>query len=252
MNITMNKTELYGAITDAVEKWNTAVLTDDAIGASAIDKDINKYVQEYKELCANECYNELLGKEDPLKEAVLKFDYDSIKVKQKKLGELGVEQREVQPTKEYIDPLILQSKAGKPLGRGDKNWAYLCQKMNFLMTIDCAGGVSSNAELVEAIGKEFDISSVARALDIGDNADPCSATQMLKTLTRIVQGMVGEEYKPTSHDVRFLKEVWGSFDRKNPLCVKASTNKLFVHKVFTICHRIVTQKEFGVTYKKAK
>ena len=70
-------------------------------------------------------------------------------------------------------------------------------------------------------------------------------------LTAIVQAMIGEEYKPVSHDVNFLLSVYSRKSRK-ALTVSCANHKYLRGYIAEICHRIVTGKSYEVDYKKVK
>ena len=100
-----------------------------------------------------------------------------------------------------------------------------------------------------AINDSYAMSEIAKGYDLGKN--PASKTNLLKTLTAIVQAMVGEEYKPVSHDVNFLLSVYSRKSRK-ALTVTCANHKYMRGYVMEICHRIVTGKTYEVDYKKVR
>ncbi len=99
------------------------------------------------------------------------------------------------------------------------------------------------------INDSYAMSEISKGYDLGKN--PASKTNLLKTLTTIVQAMVGEKYKPVSHDVYFLLSVYSRKSRK-ALTVTCANHKYLRNYVMEICHRIVTGKVYEVDYKKVR
>ena len=99
------------------------------------------------------------------------------------------------------------------------------------------------------INDSYYMSDLAKSIDMGKN--PTSKTNLLKTLTTVIQAMIGEEYKPLSHDVNFLLLVYGKKSRK-ALTVTCANHKYLRGYCMEICHRLVMGKVYDVDYKKMK
>ena len=93
------------------------------------------------------------------------------------------------------------------------------------------------------------MSEIAQKYNLGKN--PASKTNLLKTLTSIVQAMIGDEYKAVSHDVNFLLSVYSRKSRK-ALTVTCANHKYMRGYVMEICHRIVTGATYDIDFKMKK
>ena len=68
----------------------------------------------------------------------------------------------------------------------------------------------------------------------------------------IVTAMLGEGYKATSHDVRFMDRSYAKKGRK-ALSVACANHKTFFGIMAEVCHRIITPgAQYTVDYKKVK
>ena len=118
--------------------------------------------------------------------------------------------------------------------------------MNFLLTAQKAIDLGLNPK---DVNDSYAMSEIAAQYDMGKN--PTSKTNMLRTLTTVVQAMLGEEYKPVSHDVNFLLSVYSRKNRR-ALTVSCANHRSFRNYIAEICHRIVTGKSYALDYKVKK
>lgn len=209
-----------------------------------LNDDMTEKVNEYTSLAKSNCLDECKAAEDPMLEAVKRLTYKTIRCKDVKEGEDKIPVRSIEDTEKPIDPLKLH-KHCKGIGK-DEHWAQKIEKFNFLMTAKTATDLGIDPK---DIHNSFAMSDIAKGISLGKN--PTSNTQMLKTLAAIVAAMIGEEYKPVSHDVAYLKKIYCKKNKK-ALTVTCANHKFMRLYIMEICHRIVTNGRYDVDYKKAK
>jgi hypothetical protein len=61
--------------------------------------------------------------------------------------------------------------------------------------------------------------------------------------------MIGEEYKPVSHDVNYLMTIFAKKNRK-ALSVTCANHRYMRNYIMEICHRIVSGESYDVQFKK--
>ena len=98
----------------------------------------------------------------------------------------------------------------------------------------------------QKVNDSYAMSEIARQFEMGKN--PTSKTNLLKTLQMVVNAMIGDGYKATSHDVNFLLSVYSKKNRK-ALTVSCANHRNFRGYVMEVCHRIVTGKSYELEYK---
>lgn len=209
---------------------------------------VEQLVNEYTAIAREECFAALKSKDDPMLEAVKVLFFDTIRIVDKKVGDdkQKVPVSSIEDAQKPIDLLKLHKYVGGDGIGQNKNWAYMVEKLNFLMTAQKAIDLGIDPKEVH---DSYAMSDISKQIDLGKT--PTSKTNILKTLQAIVNAMVGEEYKATSHDVNFLMSV---YSRKNraALTVTCANHKYMRQYLAEICHRIVLGKSYAIDYKKAK
>lgn len=243
---------------DAVQNGNFAPIIEvpkiDAAGNPTSDKEtmlirevIEQLVNEHTAIAREECFDALKATDDPMLEAIKQLTFSTIRIVDKKVGEdkQKTPVSSIEDTEKPIDLLKLHKYVGGDGIGKDKNWAYMVEKLNFLMTAQKAVDLGINPK---AVNDSYAMSDISRDIDLGKT--PTSKTNILKTVQAIVTAMVGEEYKATSHDVAFLMSV---YSRKNraALTVTCANHKYMRQYMAEICHRIVLDKSYALDYKKA-
>ena len=71
-------------------------------------------------------------------------------------------------------------------------------------------------------------------------------------LQKVVDAMIGEEFKAVSHDVKFLLSIYSKKNNRKALTVTCANHKYLTMYVAEICHRIVMGKAYTVEYKTIK
>ena len=156
--------------------------------------------------------------------------------------------RKIADKEKYIDLAKLHKRITGGIG-ADKTWIYQVERFNMCMTAQRAQDLGCSAENLKDINDSYAMSEIAKQVQLGKN--PCSNTQLLKTLATIITAMLGEGYKPNSHDVAFLKSVYAK-KGKAALTVACANHKNFRNYIAEVCHRIVTGGIYTVEFKKAK
>ena len=237
---------LQGKVEELVSQWNELTRTKDA-KAEDIQKineetenAVNRHVAISREICYTECKNA----ENPIIHAVTKLSFDTIGVRDEKDSDTGVITRTVVERTKYINLLDLNKFCG---GIGaDAQWVYKLEKFNCLLTAKKAVDLGIN---LKDINDSYAMNDISKGIDLGKT--PTSNTQILKNLQTIVDAMLGEEYKATSHDVNYLNSVYSKKGKK-ALAVSCANHRYLCDYLARICHRIVTGASYEVEYKVKK
>lgn len=237
--------ELRALVEEKVKAYNEAMQDGKFDEVSKLDAEITDSVNEYTSIVRDMCFEDCAASDDPMMAAITALSFMTIGVKDTKKGDEKLPVREVIEKERQIDLLKLHKFVDGGIGH-NKEWAYMIEKFNLLMTCQKAKDLGIDPA---AINDSYAMSEIANGYDLGKN--PASKTNLLKTLTAIVQAMVGEEYKPVSHDVNFLLSVYSRKSRK-ALTVTCANHKYMRGYVMEICHRIVTGKTYEVDYKKVR
>lgn len=237
--------ELRATVDEKVKAYNEAMQDGKFDDVQKLDTGITDSVNEYTGIVRDMCFEDCAASDDPMMTAVTLLSFMTIGVKDTKKGDEKLPVREVIEKERQIDLLKLHKFVDGGIGH-NKEWAYMIEKFNLLMTCQKAKDLGIDPT---AINDSYAMSEIAKGYDLGKN--PASKTNLLKTLTAIVQAMVGEEYKPVSHDVNFLLSVYSRKSRK-ALTVTCANHKYMRGYVMEICHRIVTGKTYEVDYKKVR
>lgn len=237
--------ELRALVEEKVKAYNEAMQDGKFDEVSKLDAEITDSVNEYTSIVRDMCFEDCAASDDPMMAAITALSFMTIGVKDTKKGDEKLPVREVIEKERQIDLLKLHKFVDGGIGH-NKEWAYMIEKFNLLMTCQKAKDLGIDPT---AINDSYAMSEIAKGYDLGKN--PASKTNLLKTLTVIVQAMVGEEYKPVSHDVNFLLSVYSRKSRK-ALTVTCANHKYMRGYVMEICHRIVTGKTYEVDYKKVR
>lgn len=237
--------ELRASIEANVKAYNDANQNARFEEVSKLDAAIQEAINEYTSIARDICFEDCEATDDPMMTAIKTLEYTTIGVKDNKKGDDKIPVREVIEKEKQIDLMKLHKFVDGGIGK-DKNWAYMIEKLNMLMTAQKAVDLGIDPK---DINDSYAMNKISREYNLGKN--PASKTNLLKTLTLIVQAMIGEEYKPVSHDVNFLLSVYSRKSRK-ALTVTCANHKYMRGYMMEICHRIVMGKTYDIDYKKMK
>ena len=231
-----------------VREYNEAFQEGDLKKANEIEVAIDDAITEYTAIAEMLAFDTCEKSENPMVTAVTLLTFRTIAKKDVKEGEMKIPIRKIDDKEKYIDLAKLHKRINGGIG-ADKTWIYQVEKMNMCMTAQRAQELGCTPEALKEINDSYAMSEIAKQVQLGKS--PCSNTQLLKTLNGIVSAMLGDGYKPNSHDVVFLKSIYAK-KGKAALSVACSNHKNFRNYIAEVCHRIVTGGIYTVEYKKAK
>lgn len=253
--------ELRELAESKTREYNDAAQNGEMDKATKTEAEIEEAISEYTGIAEMLAFDTCEKSENPMVTAVTMLTFRTIA--KKDVNPETIEVKDVNgktfrlpgrpifrivDKEKYIDLAKLHKRITGGIG-ADKTWIYQVEKMNMCMTAQRAQDLGCSAENLKDINDSYAMSEIAKQVQLGKN--PCSNTQLLKTLTAIVAAMLGEGYKPNSHDVAFLKSVYAK-KGKAALSVACANHKNFRNYIAEVCHRIVTGGIYTVEFKKAK
>lgn len=241
----ITKEELRAKAEELTLAYNDAIQNGKYDDAVKINEETEQAINEYTALSRDECFAHLLATDDPMLNAVKELSFITIRAVDRKVGDEKIPVREIADIERAIDLLKLHKASEGGIGK-DKNWAYMVEKLNSLMTAQKAVDLGIDPKTVN---DSYAMSDISKKINMGKT--PTSKTNILKTLQSIVTAMIGEEYKATSHDVNFLMSVYSRKTRK-ALTVTCANHKYMRQYLAEICHRIVMGKSYELDYKKIR
>lgn len=243
--------EIRSAVESLVVSQNELLHAEKLTEAHAIDGTVEDLVNRYTNLARANCFEELLASEDPMKAAILQLVYQTIRIKESADKDTKIITREVVDVDKDIDLLALYKKSKGGIG-ADKLWIHKLQKLNYLLAVSVGQAIGDPkwaTENLKAISDSFVMSDIAREFSYGKK--PTSNTQILKTLTTIVQAMIGEEFSPTSHDREFMREAYTRKDRKAK-AVQLPNHRTFCLLLRDVCNNCLTKSGYEANSKAIK
>lgn len=226
---------------ELVKEYNDAVQNGRFEESTKLDTTMTEKINEYTQTVRDMCFDECKNTENPMLTAVTMLTFETIGVKDKKEGDDKIPVRSIVEKERTIDLLKLHKHCGS-IG-ANEDWAHIAQKMNFLLTAQKCVDLGIDPK---AVNDSYSMTQIAKEYDMGKN--PTSKTNLLRTLQTVIDAMLGEEYKATSHDVNFLLSVYSKKDRK-ALTVSCANHRYFRNYLAEVCHRIVTKKSYEVSYR---
>ena len=248
------KDELLEEINGLVEKYNEANNYREYKQMQDIDAKIAEKVEEYTGIAERECFEEILQDENPMKAAAERVRYATIKVRD--VTEDKVTTRVVEASSNQIDPLKLHKKAKDGIG-ADKNWHFMIEKLNMLLT--CRRAIELGLEPRE-IKNTYSMSDEAAKIEaLASETDPSkfdknAADEVLKQdVQKVVDAMLGAgEYEVTDVMINYLLMIYQKKNNRKSLSVSCANHKNMRIYLLDICHACVTGNEFSVIYKVKK
>lgn len=240
-------TELREEVEVLVSSYNEDFQSGKIKEAMETSEKIDEKIAEYTSIARDDCFAMCKGSPDPMRAAVTALSFITIATKDEKRDDDKIPVRVIVDRERPIDLYKLHKFCGgKGIG-ADPQWLYMAEKLNMLLTVQKAQDLG--VKDVTTINDSYAVSAIAREIDMGKN--PCSKTNLLKTLQMVITAMLGEGAKATSHDVNFLMEAYSKKSRK-ALTVTAANHKTMRGLLAEVCHRIVTGKTYAIEYKAAK
>lgn len=238
---TTNLAEIRAIAEDLLEKSENS---ESVAEKKTLDEDLEQAIGYFKNTSKAASYAAAKASGDPMKYAVREFFYPVIKVKEDKDKESGIITRSIV---DAVAPIDLGDMHKKLNGIGaDKNWLYMAEKLNYYLTIRAAQRVGANIKHDSMTMKD-----ISREIDLGKN--PCSNTNMLRTLQAIITAMLGEGFKATSHDVNYLIDVYANDVKKSKTAISAANHRTLRGYLKKVCYRILNNlKGYDVEQREIK
>lgn len=214
--------------------------------AAKAEEEIAQAVNEYTSIARTLAFDECAAADDPMHEACKRLTYETIKAKDEKIEDSKLTRKVIEESEKVIDLEKLHKHVGGDGIGHDKDWIYAIQKLNMLLTANKATELGLDPKVVS---DTYQMKKIAREYDLGKN--PASKTNLLKTLNGIIQMMLGDGYKATSHDVNFLISIYSKKNRK-ALTVSCANHRNFRQYIQEICYKLINGYEYELDYKKAK
>lgn len=252
-------------LTVKVEAWNKATFDDDAKTANKLGKEIDDLVGEYTKIARDFCFetvyeNASLKADNVLIEGVKMLEFETVNAKKSKIPQTEIEEMKIVLVNKPIDPLDLQRYVGTNIGKNDK-WQYLIERFNFLMTVRVATDIGMSTAEINKIHDSYSMHQITKSIDAGGT--PQSNTKMIDAMQEIINACIGDTYKVTSHDVKYLLYTYAGKDRKNKRTIKVAQHKQLRILFMDVMNNLVLFSDkkdaegkkisgYGITYKKAK
>lgn len=192
---------------------------------------LEQVINYYTTISKGECYKAAKESGSPMHYAVKTFFFPAIKIGKSEDKETHIVTYSIDEFEKPIDLGDMHKQLG---GIGhDTNWIYTVEQLNYYLTIRAAERVGATVKI-----ESFRMNDIARERSLGKN--PCSNTNMLKTLQLIVTEMLGEGYKATSHDVNYLIDVYANDNKKSKTSITAANHKTLRNYLKKVCYRVLT------------
>lgn len=251
MGKTVNFEEMHVKAEKLATLWNEQKLARRLADAEKTEKALNDVVNDYNEHRREERFIECRSAENPLYAACVLFNYPTIKVKDVREKDTERVTKTIVDSAKRIDLEALHRFCNGKEVKYDTNWYNMAQHLNMLMTLRVADRIGDTETKKDILNNgTYAMNSVARAIDMGKT--PLSNTNILKTYTKMIQAMIGPEYKVTSHHVSYLDSVYVSDDKNSKDKVKVPSHKAFVLYLQKVCNRLIEKKGFSTKYNKVK
>lgn len=241
-------------LTESVAKWNLAQHEANMENERTANTECEEAKAAYNRASKMAFYELCFDTASPLLEAVKMLTYPGINYTDSVPKDSKIPERSVKETTQFVKLKELRKYASENIGREigeDRNWAYMIEKFNQLMTFYAAQKLNIDPK---TISDSYRISELAKAVDMGKT--PTSNTQIQKQLQQIITAMVGEEgeefkYNVLSHDVEYVKMTFAKAS-KTALSVKAKNPGDMYATIAQVCHRIVLNKNYKLEYYATK
>lgn len=237
-----------------VKKYNELMLDGKASEALDMNTSMETKVNEYTALAKGLAFDACRDADDPMYEACKLLTFDTIRIKDENQEGVKYKVKAIDDTTKVIDLKKLQAYCGGSIGH-DSKWIYALEKFNMLMTAQKCVDLGVDPK---EVNDSYAMSNIAREYDLGKN--PASKTNLLKTLTKIMQMMLGEEIKvgdeikpvkAVSHDVNYLLSIYSKKGRK-ALTVSCANHNYMRQYVQEICHKVILGRGYAVDFKKER
>lgn len=241
----VSKESLRAEAESLTRKYNEAIQSENFSEAKKLEDKIFTIINEYTAFARNQTFKEIAATDDPMLEAVKRLTFTTIRKRDEKVDGSDIMVRKIEETERPIDILGLHNYISGGIGK-EKNWHHKIEKLNFLMTLRVCKELNIDPA---SVNNSYAMTKAASELDMGKSV--VSNTALLKALQDIIKSMIGEEYKPLTHDVNYLNRVYTRKGKKS-LSVACANHRYMRQYVMNICHRIVTNGSYDVEHPTQK
>ena len=243
--------DLKERMEENVRLWNEAYIAKNMENMLKADKVLTESVKEYSEVAQALCFHKLKESSTPMLDAIKKLSFTTLKVKENRDNETGINSREIVEKDQQIDLLKFDNFCKGGIAN-DPLWQYVIQRFNLLMCLRAARELKIDPKTVS---DSYFMAEKAKEIELGKSPD--SNTQILKQLQMCIDAVIYEKgehgniYKATSKDVAYLIMLYTK-KGKAALSVATAKHSNMRGIITEVLHRIVTEKEYSVEYKTRK
>lgn len=231
-NAMKKMTENKVLIEKSVDRFNKASVDGDVKIANECVTEMDTLIGEYTAAAKMYAFESIIEKAEKsseiFKEAVKALRFETIRVIEKKDSDTKIAERSISEASKPIDPLDLQKYYGSIIAVKE-GWQYAIERFNFALTLKVAIDIGMPRHKLLKISDSYamnKINEAVRASAVDDAvANPISNTSLCKEMQTIVNDCIGDGYKVTSHDVKFLLHCWAKKDNKKGLTITSASHK---------------------------
>lgn len=240
---------LQSQLVGQVDDYNKALANKDLTVMNALESAIKDTEAEYAEMKALAVYRSLYVEGNPvetIKAAVVQYGYEILGHHDKKEDDVILE-REVIAKSRQIDLLKMCKYLSLPI-----HWQYTVEKLNQIMTLRAAQELKVP---VETVATTYFMEEQAKSIDLGKT--PTSNTALCKAIQQVIDEILFEDdggknkFKANNHDVAYILMLYTK-KGKATLSVATAKHDFMRRIIMDVIHRIVTDKQYGLEYKKVK
>lgn len=231
-NAMKKMTENRVLIEESIDRFNKASACGDVKTANECVTEMDTLVGEYTAAAKTYAFEEIIEKAGESSniffETVKALRFKTIRVVETKDNDTDIASRSISDVTKAIDPLDVQKYYGSVIAL-EKGWQYRMERFNFAVTLRVGIDIGMPRHKLMKISDSYAMNKInndVRKSAVDDAiADPTSNTSLAKEMQNIVNMCVGDKYKVTSHDVKFLLHCWGKKDNKKGLTITSATHK---------------------------
>ena len=244
---------ILNELNSLVNKYNEHAEFNEFEEMKKVDVKINDAVDEYIKASKQECFDELLKADKPLKAAAEKLRFNSLRVKDEKLEEGGTIRVVDSTVTKLIDPLELHKKAKEGIGE-NKKWFYFVERLNMILTARRAIELGLDPKTVN---DSFAMNEESKKLE-GFLVDETTldlnevVEHLLQNMQKVVEAMIGEGYDVKKEHVNYLLSIFAKKDSKKSLSVSCANHKYMRMYMLEVCNAVITNNKISMNYKTAK
>lgn len=232
-NAMKKMTENRTLIEKSIDRFNKASASGDAKTANECITEMDTLTGEYTAAAKTYSFEDIIEKSGGKSsnifiETVKALRFTTIRVVETKDSDTDIASRSISDVTKAIDPLDVQKYYGSVIAL-KQGWQYAMERFNFAVTLRVGIDIGMPRHKLIKISDSYAMNKInndVRKSAVDDAiADPTSNTSLAKQMQEIVNMCVGDKYKVTSHDVKFLLHCWGKKDNKKGLTITSATHK---------------------------